>query len=123
MKARNVSVLLIASLVLIVSAPALAQFPTWTPAWWENWEGWGGAAIYDFSRPPEDAVYMIWLGPDTWIPDPPPGWMTDNPERNYCDLSHDLRWVADAFVGGRTGGFALAGRSLADTRSPRACAP
>ncbi len=101
---RSMTAVLAALAIATLTVPALADFPTTTPEWWDPANERFGAAIYDFSQAPDSA--FVWTSVDQWIPDPPHEWMTDDPENNFCLFEPDPQWLPVATVGGREGSFA-----------------
>ena len=100
---KLISVVLATLVIVALTSPALAEFPTTVPDWWDPGESLFGAAIYKFDSAPADSP--CWVLPDQWIPDPPPEWMTDDSENNFCCYYHDFAWMEDGNYGGRSGGF------------------
>lgn len=103
---RTASVVMAVGLLVAMAVPSSAdEFPTWRPDWWDPTASLFGAAVYDFESAPDNPP--CWTNPSRWYPDPPPGWMTDNPANNFCCWSGDFVWImpGTAIYGGREGGF------------------
>ncbi len=74
--------------------------PNPKPPWWGVNDNYTGATGYDLSTAPTAGR---WNQPDRTVPTPLPPFMTNNPERNFLQLTHEMTWQGSDIIGGRTG--------------------